>query len=152
MGGKGFHNILKYGLIIVPGVTSSAWFLPCMSTNAVPFWLCPSCVLFAERRFSYGDRPGLGMDAGYPGWSDQPIPEMVGIPNVPWLTSTQWSLVGVSIASIWWDLGFSFVLFLAALQEIPESFKKRLGSTAQTAGNFSGISPCQSFGRPSVWS
>jgi multiple sugar transport system permease protein len=28
-------------------------------------------------------------------------------------------LIGVSIASIWWDLGFSFVLFLAALQEIP---------------------------------
>ena len=39
--------------------------------------------------------------------------------NIPWLTSTRWSLVGVSIATIWWDLGFSFVLFLAALQEIP---------------------------------
>jgi ABC-type sugar transport system permease subunit len=43
----------------------------------------------------------------------------LGIPNIPWLTSTQWSLIGVSIASIWWDLGFSFVLFMAALQEIP---------------------------------
>ena len=35
------------------------------------------------------------------------------------LTSTRWSLVGVSIASVWWDLGLAFVLFLAALQDIP---------------------------------
>jgi multiple sugar transport system permease protein len=48
----------------------------------------------------------------------------LGIPNIPWLTSTQWSLIGVSIASIWWDLGFSFVLFLAALQEIPNELKE----------------------------
>jgi multiple sugar transport system permease protein len=43
----------------------------------------------------------------------------LGIPNVPWLTSTQWSLIGVSIASVWWDLGLAFVLFLAALQDVP---------------------------------
>ena len=29
------------------------------------------------------------------------------------------SLIGVSIASVWWDLGLAFVLFLAALQDIP---------------------------------
>jgi len=43
----------------------------------------------------------------------------LGIDNVPWLTSTDWSLIGVSIASIWWDLGLAFVLFLAALQDVP---------------------------------
>ena len=42
-----------------------------------------------------------------------------GIENVPWLTSTDWSLLGVSIASVWWDLGLAFVLFLAALQDVP---------------------------------
>lgn len=42
----------------------------------------------------------------------------VGLPAIPWLTSTRWSLVGVSIASIWWDLGIGFVLFLAALQDV----------------------------------
>ena len=31
----------------------------------------------------------------------------------------RWSLVGVSIASIWWDLGLAFILFLAALQDLP---------------------------------
>lgn len=43
----------------------------------------------------------------------------LGIGPVPWLTSGDWSLVGVSIASIWWDLGLAFILFLAALQDVP---------------------------------
>jgi len=43
----------------------------------------------------------------------------LGIDYIPWLTSIDWSLYGVSIASIWWDLGLAFVLFLAALQDIP---------------------------------
>lgn len=43
----------------------------------------------------------------------------LGIGPVPWLTSGDWSLIGVSIASIWWDLGLAFVLFLAALQDVP---------------------------------
>ncbi len=43
----------------------------------------------------------------------------LGIPPVPWLTSVHWSLIGVSIASIWWDMGLAFVLFLAALQDVP---------------------------------
>ena len=44
----------------------------------------------------------------------------LGIENVPWLTSTNWVLIGVSIASIWWDLGLAFILFLAGLQDIPK--------------------------------
>ncbi|MFM9845231.1 MAG: carbohydrate ABC transporter permease [Dongiaceae bacterium] len=44
---------------------------------------------------------------------------ILGIENVPWLTSAEWSLLGVSIASVWWDLGLAFVLFLAALQDVP---------------------------------
>jgi len=44
---------------------------------------------------------------------------LLGIPAIPWLTSTRWSLVGVSLASVWWDLGLAFVLFLAALQDVP---------------------------------
>lgn len=36
------------------------------------------------------------------------------------LTSVEWSVVGVSLASIWWDLGLAFILFLAGLQDIPQ--------------------------------
>ena len=43
----------------------------------------------------------------------------LGIDNIPWLTSTDWSLYGVGITSIWWDMGLAFVLILAGLQDIP---------------------------------
>jgi len=117
---KAFTNILKYGLIIVPGVTilglifamyvNKRWFLSDFvraafySPNVVSatviglvwVWILDTQVGLVNKYLN-----------------------MIGISNIPWLTSTQWSLIGVSIASIWWDLGFSFVLFLAALQEIP---------------------------------
>ena len=38
--------------------------------------------------------------------------------SVPWLTNPSWSIYGVSLASIWWDLGLAFILFLAGLQEV----------------------------------
>ena len=44
---------------------------------------------------------------------------LLGISAIPWLTSVNWSLIGVSVASIWWDLGLAFILFLAALQDVP---------------------------------
>lgn len=44
----------------------------------------------------------------------------VGIGPVPWLTSVKWSVFGVSLASIWWDLGLAFILLLAGLQDISE--------------------------------
>jgi multiple sugar transport system permease protein len=43
----------------------------------------------------------------------------VGFKDTPWLTSPSYALFGVSIASVWWDMGLAFVLFLAALQDIP---------------------------------
>jgi multiple sugar transport system permease protein len=43
----------------------------------------------------------------------------LGLPYIPWLTSIEWSKYGVSLASIWWDLGLAFLLFLAGLQDIP---------------------------------
>ncbi|HXQ39666.1 MAG TPA: sugar ABC transporter permease, partial [Candidatus Udaeobacter sp.] len=45
---------------------------------------------------------------------------LLGISAIPWLTSPHWALFGVSIASVWWDLGLAFVLFLAALQDLPK--------------------------------
>lgn len=43
----------------------------------------------------------------------------LGIEQVPWLSSTRWSLITVVIASVWQRLGFSFILFVAGLQNIP---------------------------------
>lgn len=50
--------------------------------------------------------------------------EAFGLPSVPWLTSTDWALYGVALASVWWDLGLVFILLLAALQECDPSLQE----------------------------
>ncbi len=46
----------------------------------------------------------------------------VGITNPPnWLADPNWAMASVAIATVWWTLGFNFVLYLAGLQEIPRS-------------------------------
>jgi multiple sugar transport system permease protein len=46
----------------------------------------------------------------------------VGITNPPnWLADPNWAMVSVALATVWWTLGFNFVLYLAGLQEIPRS-------------------------------
>jgi ABC-type sugar transport system permease subunit len=51
------------------------------------------------------------------------VNQYLGI-SIPWLTSPKWALFGVSLASIWWDTGLAFVLFLAALQEVEAEQKE----------------------------
>ena len=46
--------------------------------------------------------------------------ELIGIKYIPWITSTDWVLYGISITSIWWDLGLAFIIFLAGLQDVPK--------------------------------
>jgi multiple sugar transport system permease protein len=36
-----------------------------------------------------------------------------------WLGDPNWAMVSVAIATVWWTLGFNFVLYLAGLQDIP---------------------------------
>lgn len=44
---------------------------------------------------------------------------LVGIPAVPWLTSTQWAMVVVIAVYVWQNFGFSFLLFIGGLGSIP---------------------------------
>jgi multiple sugar transport system permease protein len=46
----------------------------------------------------------------------------VGIEGPNWLFSRQWSMPAVIAMSIWKNVGYSIVLYLAALQGVPESF------------------------------
>lgn len=46
---------------------------------------------------------------------------MLGVADPPhWLTSTRWALPSIMIMSVWQQIGFSMVLFLAGLQGVPE--------------------------------
>jgi multiple sugar transport system permease protein len=43
----------------------------------------------------------------------------VGITAPPWLADPNWAMVSVALTTVWWTIGFNFVLYLAGLQEIP---------------------------------
>jgi multiple sugar transport system permease protein len=45
----------------------------------------------------------------------------LGMPQPSWLGSMPWAWVSLVIATVWWTIGFNTVIFLAALQEIPDS-------------------------------
>ncbi|WP_199621839.1 carbohydrate ABC transporter permease [Paenibacillus alkalitolerans] len=45
-----------------------------------------------------------------------------GIDGPDWLTSTVWAMPAVILTSVWKNLGFNMLIFLAGLQSIPESY------------------------------
>jgi multiple sugar transport system permease protein len=115
-----FKNILLYALIIVPGVTICGLAAALFVNQDWPLAGFARTLFFAPNVVSAAViglvwvwllDTDFGLVNRYLG--------MVGIPAVSWLTSTRWSLIGVSLASIWWDTGLAFVLFLAALQDLP---------------------------------
>lgn len=116
-----FRNTLLYGLIIVPGVVILALSFAIFVNQGWPLSALARTLFFAPNVVS---ATVIGLiwvwilDTQF-GIVNRYLGE-VGISPIPWLTSTQWSLIGVSIASIWWDLGLAFVLFLAALQDVPQ--------------------------------
>lgn len=64
-----------------------------------------------------------------------------GIPSIPWLGDTFWAMPVLILLSIWKQLGFNMVVFLAGLQAIPPAVTKLRNWMAQMAGNNFGISP-----------
>ncbi len=47
--------------------------------------------------------------------------QAIHLSAVPWLSDPTWALIGVSIIGIWQGFGFTTIIILAALQNIPES-------------------------------
>ena len=131
-----FVNALIYGLIIVPGVTCFGFSAALFVNRRWPLSSIARTMFFAPYVVS-ATVIGLiwvwlldtqfGLVNHYLGY--------LGIGQIAWLTSTQWSIVGVSIASIWWDMGLAFILFLAALQDIPKDLTE--AASVDGAGPFS---------------
>jgi multiple sugar transport system permease protein len=44
----------------------------------------------------------------------------IGLPRVPWLSSTAWAMPALIIMAVWKSLGFNMVIFLAGLQGISQ--------------------------------
>jgi ABC-type sugar transport system permease subunit len=115
-----FLNTLRYALVIVPGVTVLGLLFALYVHQRWPLATLARTLFFTPNVVS-ATVIGLVwvwlLDTQF-GLINQYL-GMLRIPAVPWLTSSDWALVGVSIASIWWDLGLAFVIFLAAVQDVP---------------------------------
>lgn len=115
-----FGNILVYGLTIVPGVLILGLMAALYVHNRWPLSSFARVCFFSPYVVS-ATVIGLVwvwlLDTRF-GLINHYL-AYLGFDYIPWLTSTTWALYGVSIASIWWDMGLAFVLILAALQDIP---------------------------------
>ena len=56
--------------------------------------------------------PGLGLIEAGLGW--------IGVTAPNWLGDPHWAMPSLAMTTIWWTLGFNFVLYLAGLQDIPQ--------------------------------
>jgi multiple sugar transport system permease protein len=77
-----------------------AFFLP---------YILPSAAIALVWLFIY--EPGYGLIAGFF--------NLIGVGDPAWLSDPNVALYSIVIVTIWWTIGFNFVLYLAGLQEIP---------------------------------
>src|SRR6185312_14625564 len=99
--------LLALGLaLLVSRVTRMQWlFRP---TFFAPFVL-PVSVMVLVWNWLY--QPDFGLINSYL--------DSLGLGQVNWLGQPFVAMIAVVIATVWWTLGFNFVLYLAGLQEIP---------------------------------
>jgi multiple sugar transport system permease protein len=46
--------------------------------------------------------------------------QKLGFSMIPWLTDLPWAWVSIIVATIWWTIGFNMVIFINALNDVPE--------------------------------
>jgi multiple sugar transport system permease protein len=66
----------------------------------------------------------------------------IGITSPVWLGDPNWAMISVAITTVWWTIGFNFVLYLAGLQEIPRDLYE--------AASIDGATPWQQMTRITV--
>ncbi|MCI3269927.1 carbohydrate ABC transporter permease [Streptomyces cylindrosporus] len=105
-----------FTLLVVPCITVLAFLLAMLAHNIergkwlwrlcffAPF-LLPSTV--AGNMWQWLFTQGIGL-----------FNETLGI-QTPWLTDKSYAMLAIVIETLWWTVGFSFLLYLAALQGIP---------------------------------
>jgi multiple sugar transport system permease protein len=97
----------------------------------VPYVL-PSAVMSLIWVWIY--TPAIGLAEGWLG--------AIGITAPNWLGDPSWAMPSIAIATIWWTLGFNFVLYLAGLQDIPRELYE--------AASLDGAGPWQQIRRITI--
>jgi multiple sugar transport system permease protein len=92
--------------IVVNRISRGQWFF--RLAFFLPYIL-PSAVIALIWTWLY--EPGYGLISGFFSFLG------LGAPN--WLSSPNLALYSIVIVTVWWTIGFNFVLYLAGLQDIP---------------------------------
>jgi multiple sugar transport system permease protein len=95
-------------------------------------YILPSAVMALIWIWLY--TPGLGLASA--------AVKKVGVTPPGWLGDPSWAMISIAIATVWWTLGFNFVLYLAGLQEVPRELYE--------ASAIDGASPLQQIRRITV--
>jgi len=66
----------------------------------------------------------------------------MGLEEPQWLSTLPWAWVAITVATVWWTLGFNMIILLAALQDIPDYLYE--------AASIDGATPMQMFWRITV--
>ena len=122
---KTWSNTLRYGLLVVPATTLAALGMALFVNLRRPGYALARAAFYAPNVVSV---TVIGLvwvwmlDTQY-GIVNQYLGQF-GAREVPWLTNPAWVLFGIAMASVWWDAGFSMVVLLAGLQDIPHELRE----------------------------
>lgn len=130
LGDVRFHrtllNTVQYTLMVVPGQVILGLFLALYVNKRFPGSLFSRVTIFAPYVLSVSVTSFIWL------WILETKNGLLnlalawlGLPgNTPWLTSSDWAMIAVAITSLWWNAGFSMVVFLAGLQDIPSHLRE----------------------------
>ena len=114
-------NTIYFTILTVPPLVIIAFILAVLANRVqrgqwffrlaffLPFILPSAAIALI---WNYIFTPATGLWATIQGWFGDANPQSVlGTPNT--------AMIGIAITTVWWTIGFNFVLFLAGLQDIP---------------------------------
>ncbi len=115
-----WHTLL-FTLLSTPPLVILSLLFALLANRAVPArwlyrlaffspYLLPSSVVALIWVWMY--QPGFGLINGYL--------MRLGLGEIAWLSDPDVAMISIAITTVWWTIGFNFVLYLAGLQEIPQ--------------------------------
>ena len=93
---------LVNGPVYGKGLFRALFFVPNILSIAV---ICLVWLLLLDRSYGFANR----------------ALEVFGIAPVGWLTDPSMAMVSIAVTSVWWTVGFNFLIYLASMQQIPSS-------------------------------
>lgn len=61
--------------------------------------------------------------------------QKLGITGIPWLTATPWVWMALVLTTLWWTIGFNMIIFVNALNEVPEDYYEAAAIDGANAWN-----------------